>query len=128
MKGGGLACGTENRAHRARFRLDLDGAVGRGGGGLCSAGDARVRGAGGAGGRCARKEAGWHAEPKTEPCGLSFGWKCRGGVGEGPGGLCGVGDGQVSGQGGLGAGARERGAVWRAKPETEPHGLGFGWT
>ena len=69
----------------------------------------------------------WHATPKTEPCGLGFGWTCWGGVGEGPGGVCGVGDGQVSGQGGLEAGARERGAVWRAEPKTEPQGLGFGW-
>ena len=49
-------------------------------------------------------------------------------MGERPGGLCGAGDGQVSGLGGLGAGVRERGAVWHAKPKTEPCGLGFGWT
>ena len=70
----------------------------------------------------------WHANPKTEPTGLGFGWTCRGGVREGQGGLCGAGDGQVSRLGRLEAGPRERAAVWHTKPKTEPTGLSFGWT
>ena len=41
---------------------------------------------------------------KTEPCGLGFGWICREGWGEGPGGLCGAGGWPSEQAGGLGAG------------------------
>ena len=76
------------------------------------------------------RDRGWFGARirKPSPMGSVSGWTWRGGVGEGPGGLCGAGEGQVSGLGGLETGARDRGAVWRAKPKTEPIGLGFGWT
>ena len=82
--------------------------------------------AGGAGGWCVREGAVWRAKPKTEPCGLGFGWTCRGGVMEGQGGWCGARDGRVSWLGGLEAGVCEEGVVWHAKPKTEPCGLDFG--
>ena len=77
--------------------------------------------------RSGRRGGFWRMKPKTKPCGLGFGWKCRGGVREGQGGLCGVGDSQVSGLGGRGAGARERGQFGARKLKTEPCGLGFGF-
>ena len=104
------------------------GGVRKGRGGLCGAGDGQVSGLGGLEAGPRERAAVWHARPKTEPCGLGFGWTYMGGVREGRGGLCGAGNGQVSGPGGLEGGPRERGAVWRANPKTEPYGLGFSWT
>ena len=125
-EGGGLARDTENRALWARFRLDLHGR-GRGrkrGVVWCGGWPSEQAGGGWSpvrvrGGRLAREaenRALW-AQFRPDLHGRGQGRKR---------GLFGAGDGQVSGLGGLQASARERGAVWRANPKTEPCGLSFG--
>ena len=149
-KGGGLACGTENRAPWAGFRLDMEGGGrgwGEGPGGLCGAGgSAKSERAGGAGGpSCALTwGAGWRVEPKTEPRGqfrleMAANDGGRGGGGrqrrvrgkekkKTRGGVWCGGWPEVSGWG-LGTGARDRGAVWYVNRKTGAPGLGLpGWT
>ena len=65
MKGGGLARETENRASRARFRLDMEGGVGEGPRGWCGAGDGRVSGLGGLEARA--RERGWFGARNRKP-------------------------------------------------------------
>ena len=65
-------------------------------------------------------------ETKNQAPRARFRWDWDGAAEGGGGGLCGAGEEQVGRAGGPGGQCARRGAVWRAKPKTEPHGLGFG--
>ena len=107
---GGLEAGPRERAAVWRANPKTEpcglglgwtcrGGVREGRGGLCGAGDGQVSRLGGLEAGPRKRAAVWRANPKTEPCGLGFGWTCRAGVREGQGGFCGVGNNRVAGLG-----------------------------
>ena len=110
-----LHVNPENRAHRAQFKLDLQGrGRGRLSGGCAARADGQASITGGLGAGARERGAVWCMNPKPSPCGAQFQLDRRGGSG----GSRGVVERTSAKRAGWGVGAvRVRGGQFGAQPE-----------